>query len=63
MKNKSYSENTTSIINNNFTFEEDKKDISLKSIDIKKNSIFEKNNNISNTNNKIKNNEDNCFIF
>ena len=63
VKNKSYSENTTSIINNDFTFEEDKKDISLKSIDIKKNSIFEKNNNISNTNNKIKNNEDNCFIF
>ena len=62
-KNKSYSENTTSIINNDFTFEEDKRDIFLKSIDIKKNSIIEKNKSISNIDNNKKNEEDNCFIF
>ena len=62
-KNKSFSENTSSIINNDFTFEEDKKDIFLKSIDIKTNSVLEKSKNISNTKNIIKKNEDNCFIF
>ena len=62
-KNKSFSENTSSIINNDFTFEEDKKDIFLKSIDIKTNSVLEKNKNITNTKNIVKKNEDNCFIF
>jgi hypothetical protein len=63
-KNKSFSENTTSVINNDFSFEEDKKDIPLKSIDIKNNSIFDKNINTSHSNNYIKDNDDdNCFIL
>ena len=62
-KNKSFSENTSSIINNDFTFEEDKNDIILKSIDIRTNSVLEKNKNYSNTKNIIKKIEDNCFIF
>ena len=58
-RNNTFVENTTSVIYNDFTFEEDKKDISLKSIDIKKNSLFENTKVISNS----KNNNDNCFIF
>ena len=60
-ENTSYKENTTSIIYNDFTFEEDKKDISLKSIDIKKNSFFETNE-ISEKE-KINENKDICDIF
>lgn len=58
-KNNSISEGTTSVIYNDFTFEEDKEDIMLKSIDIKKNSIFENNkSSFTKTNDK-----ENCFIF
>ena len=39
-RNNTFVENTTSVIYNDFTFEEDKKDISLKSIDIKKKFSF-----------------------
>ena len=62
-KNKSFSENTTSVINNDFSFEEDKKDIPLKSIDIKNNSIFDNNINISHSKNNIKENDDDTLAI
>ena len=61
-KNNSYNENTSSIIDNDFTFEEDKKDISLKSISIKNNLLESNNNFISNTRDRINENNNNCFI-
>ena len=55
-------ENNTSIINNDFTFEEDKKDISLKSINIK-NSILNNKDIILDIKDKIDQNNNNCSIF
>ena len=55
-------ENNTSIINNDFTFEEDKKDISLKSINVK-NNILKNKDIIPNIKDKIDKNNNNCSIF
>ena len=55
-------ENNTSIINNDFTFEEDKKDISLKSINVK-NNILKNKDIIPNIKDKIDENNNNCSIF
>lgn len=51
------------IINNDFSFEENKKDILLKSINIKNNSIFENHNSNLNSNFEDNKNKENCFIF
>jgi len=55
-------ENNTSIINNDFTFEEDKKDISLKSINVK-NNILKNKDIIPDIKDKIDQNNNNCYIF
>ena len=55
-------ENNTSIINNDFTFEEDKKDILLKSINVK-NNILKNKDIIPNIKDKIDENNNNCSIF
>ncbi len=61
--NNNNSNDNTTIINNDCTFEEDKKDISLKSITIKDN-IFDNNNiNINTYSNEKNEDELNCFIF
>ena len=55
-------ENNTSIINNDFTFEEDKKDISLKSINVK-NNILKNKDIIPNIKDKVGQNNNNCSII
>ena len=61
-KNNNSNENSI-IINNDFSFEENKKDILLKSINIKNNSIFENHNSNLNSNFEENKNKENCFIF
>ena len=63
MNSKNNSNENTSVIYNDFSFEEDKKDKSLKSINFKNNLKIENGNNILDISKKMNQNNNNCFIF
>ena len=63
MNSKNNSNENTSVIYNDFSFEEDKKDKSLKSINFKNSLKIENGNNILDISKQMNQNNNNCFIF